>query len=132
MGVHTMTACVSDPKGHPVAPVTVMVLLLGLGLAGGCTTSPAGGWESLREGMTYSEVQHRVGSMDSELNEALLEAREQQRIAERELAEVRSRAKLSSGAGGVLLPPMKSNVEVTSGGRRLVFREGRLVFWAPR
>jgi len=102
--------------------------LLGL-LGAGCATPAGDPWTHLREGMTFAAVQRLVGPGDPQLNEALQEAGARQRALEQEYWEIRSRAKQ---AGGVWIPPINSDVTLTSGDRRMRFKDGKLLSWEPR
>jgi len=102
-------------------------LALILVLGAGCATPTGDPWMRLEPGMTYSQVQRLIGPGDPELNRALQDAGDQQRAMEREHWEIRARAKQ---AGGVWIPPMTSDVTVTSGDSRMRFKDGRLESWA--
>lgn len=124
------------PHSHPATTAragrALPLLLLGAllpGMAPGCVTPSGEPWTRLRVGMTYADVQRLVGPGDAELNHGLQEAGDQQRTMEQEYWEIRARAKQ---AGGVWIPPMTSEVTVTSGDRRLQFKDGRLFDWEPR
>ncbi|MBL9173754.1 MAG: hypothetical protein JNL10_09490 [Verrucomicrobiales bacterium] len=112
-----------------------MILLAGwLAVAGslspGCTTASTpegGGWDHLKTGMSYTQVERVLAGTKEDMTGPIEEARVRQRRVDDEYWEMVSRSKF---AGASYIPPRITTVVIAQDGRRLVFDKDHLIGWS--
>lgn len=106
-----------------------LLLLVGV-VVPGCGTNPSPetvGWEHLKKGMNYLQVEKVLAGTDDDMTIPLEEARLRQKRVDTEYWEMVARSKF---AGAAYIPPQLTTVVVAQNGRRLVFDKDHLVGWS--